>query len=772
MAFNTGNPVPSTDARDLSDNAENLDSAVNSQADTWVDRLGVTRFTVAGAYNTINSETVGVVAAADAAQITIATETADVITAADAFDVLALQRVNEIGVIYDSPLRPWSPSLLVNDLRAHTEGGETYIPKAALPFTTGATFDINNWSLLQGLTNGDIANDLSIKKIHPNVLAFKSDLTEYPDGKIIHLLDRGADFTKISGQSGDGFGTIPSTNVSQSIVVSSEYAGSGKAYGIEGDLITDDTSAAQAALDSLAPVIELPKLRITSQLLINYGQTVILNDDVFVDITTALGITATFADVMQASAFANKRGLATTLAFIGTGTIITAITNSGNFLPNENHNATDNGEIGIKISQRGGKIYSNRALYTPDTAPYAAVVLCITERCEIDISNIENMGAGVFSYHTLNGTYNLQGKNIGTDFRAGVHTTDLLAGSFGCLYLGKALNFGNEINTNGENCNDVMTFDGICRSNHGVTISREDETNTNARNNRVFELSDNCRGNTFSVTADQGGRFEHLVMQDNCTENIIELASARSQSRGVNLRRTCNNNVITGTVRDWDRLNLSNGAIELFQSSMNDGCDSNNIDMTLNHGTAGKFGIVEIINDAGKTHLKNDYSIKNVGQAVNFTFSNSNNQLLEGSVLEPSAKLDNTLIGESADLVASVGQSIPLAGVTALSAIRLNHNAQIRDIRVYTQNAITAGTVLIEVQVFRAAVWTTVASFSLTSSDFDVSRAYRDRFSMFVDSNSGSNPESLRVRAIPDGAYTAAAGTRALFMLGTSKTII
>ena len=41
--FNTGNPIGSTDARDLSDNAENFDTALGSTASTWVDRFGVTR---------------------------------------------------------------------------------------------------------------------------------------------------------------------------------------------------------------------------------------------------------------------------------------------------------------------------------------------------------------------------------------------------------------------------------------------------------------------------------------------------------------------------------------------------------------------------------------------------------------------------------------------------------------------------------------------------------------------------------------------------------
>ena len=43
MTFNTGNPIGSTDARDLSDNAENFDKALGSLGATWKDRFGVTR---------------------------------------------------------------------------------------------------------------------------------------------------------------------------------------------------------------------------------------------------------------------------------------------------------------------------------------------------------------------------------------------------------------------------------------------------------------------------------------------------------------------------------------------------------------------------------------------------------------------------------------------------------------------------------------------------------------------------------------------------------
>lgn len=43
--YNTGNPLGSADPRDLYDNAENLDNAVNSTANEWTDRLGVERKT-------------------------------------------------------------------------------------------------------------------------------------------------------------------------------------------------------------------------------------------------------------------------------------------------------------------------------------------------------------------------------------------------------------------------------------------------------------------------------------------------------------------------------------------------------------------------------------------------------------------------------------------------------------------------------------------------------------------------------------------------------
>lgn len=48
MPYNTGNPLGSNDFRDLKDNAENLDKALNGTAPSFVDRLGETRQSFAG----------------------------------------------------------------------------------------------------------------------------------------------------------------------------------------------------------------------------------------------------------------------------------------------------------------------------------------------------------------------------------------------------------------------------------------------------------------------------------------------------------------------------------------------------------------------------------------------------------------------------------------------------------------------------------------------------------------------------------------------------
>ena len=53
MAYNTGNSLGSTDPKDLFDNSHNFDVAINGESNTWIDRLGVERYTYKGALNNI-----------------------------------------------------------------------------------------------------------------------------------------------------------------------------------------------------------------------------------------------------------------------------------------------------------------------------------------------------------------------------------------------------------------------------------------------------------------------------------------------------------------------------------------------------------------------------------------------------------------------------------------------------------------------------------------------------------------------------------------------
>lgn len=54
--YNTGNPVPSVDPRDLDDNAKHLDDFVNGVSSTYVDRLGVERKSLFGIEHDADSE--------------------------------------------------------------------------------------------------------------------------------------------------------------------------------------------------------------------------------------------------------------------------------------------------------------------------------------------------------------------------------------------------------------------------------------------------------------------------------------------------------------------------------------------------------------------------------------------------------------------------------------------------------------------------------------------------------------------------------------------
>lgn len=69
MTFNTGNNVPSTDPRDLYDNAENLDKLVNGVDPFYADRKGVLRQSWAGMENDFDTAQEGRATAFDLAQV-------------------------------------------------------------------------------------------------------------------------------------------------------------------------------------------------------------------------------------------------------------------------------------------------------------------------------------------------------------------------------------------------------------------------------------------------------------------------------------------------------------------------------------------------------------------------------------------------------------------------------------------------------------------------------------------------------------------------------
>ena len=72
-------------------------------------------------------------------------------------------RLNKLGVIVDDPIKDWSASLLVSDLRAHrypATTGDVYVPIKPLPFTTGLTFNSADWALWNGYADIQIENVL------------------------------------------------------------------------------------------------------------------------------------------------------------------------------------------------------------------------------------------------------------------------------------------------------------------------------------------------------------------------------------------------------------------------------------------------------------------------------------------------------------------------------------------------------------------------------------------------------------------------------------
>lgn len=180
--YNTGNPVPSAAAKDLYDNAENLDVAINGDSPTWVDRRGRTRASVSGAVAEIEKAVVtSKIKLREALDDVDRTATAMLEqTQSDANLVLA-----SLG--YLVPVA-YASGIDVNSARVTVSyGGDTYAAVAdQVPFVTTEEFEPSKWRVIQGVTAADLADpsvggrmvnhrDLDVRSAIDSVLAVAVD---------------------------------------------------------------------------------------------------------------------------------------------------------------------------------------------------------------------------------------------------------------------------------------------------------------------------------------------------------------------------------------------------------------------------------------------------------------------------------------------------------------------------------------------------------------------------------------------------------------------
>jgi hypothetical protein len=98
-------------------------------------------------------------------------------------------RLNKLGVLFDDPIKDWSASLLVDDLRAHrypATTGDIYIPVKPLPFTTGGSFNTDDWVILQGV----IENELESRSFDLLSSAVNSSTLNPAGGQEISIKER------------------------------------------------------------------------------------------------------------------------------------------------------------------------------------------------------------------------------------------------------------------------------------------------------------------------------------------------------------------------------------------------------------------------------------------------------------------------------------------------------------------------------------------------------------------------------------------------------
>ena len=159
-------------------------------------------------------------------------------------------KARNVTVSLDGTGTPFEKDL-VNDIMGFQQAiyKEAGITPSGTPDTADVCQQLDGLKVVQDKRS---INDLSQPYIFPTVAAFKASLIEFPDGKVIHLTDRGADFTKITGNTATlDQSIIFSLGVNQSI----EYAPAFDerinliALGGLNDRTTDNTNLVQAAID-------------------------------------------------------------------------------------------------------------------------------------------------------------------------------------------------------------------------------------------------------------------------------------------------------------------------------------------------------------------------------------------------------------------------------------------------------------------------------------------------------------------------------------------
>ena len=93
------------------------------------------------------------------------------------------------------------------------------------------------------LDDAQVIADLSLPYAFDTVAAYKTFPTAFPVGKVVKLLDRGVEFTVISGTgTADEYGIIANNTTSQSAQIIDDGSATAINYGAVGDGVTDDSS--------------------------------------------------------------------------------------------------------------------------------------------------------------------------------------------------------------------------------------------------------------------------------------------------------------------------------------------------------------------------------------------------------------------------------------------------------------------------------------------------------------------------------------------------